>query len=579
MLKNFKITTRFYILLAIMFISMIIIGALYLNSLYSLNKQIDSNINSEKLAIESVDNARSAQVNFKKQVQEWKNLLIRGNTTDNYQKYLSQFEEEEKATQSNLVALKDLMKQQGLDVSKVEDAIKTHEELGVKYKEALKSYDLSNPNSLYVVDALVKGIDRVPTDNIDGIVAQIQDYVAENVKNTQESSNEKFKRELILATSGITLAIVFCLILGVTFVRGIIRSINILKDKISNLAEKDGDLTVKLPITSNDELGEVAEKFNIFMDKIKKNIAEAANCTLVLTDGCDTLSESTNDVNLSMNQISSTVSEIAKGNQQVANEIVNVCSTLDEISKHANTTAGDMTKIITQYGETNKSISIGKNALSEQHVHMNEISSITNNVLIAAEDLEKKANSVNSIVNTISSIAEQTNLLALNAAIEAARAGEQGRGFSVVAEEVRKLAESSSLSAKEVYSNVQAMQDAVKQTIIYINDTKDRIQKQEDIVNKTDISFSEILEKVSLMMDNTKQAGERMNEVTEQVDSLNSSIQNISAIAEETAASTEETLASTEAQTNSIDNVNNMVMEFNKLASNLKVVVGSFKYE
>ena len=210
---------------------------------------------------------------------------------------------------------------------------------------------------------------------------------------------------------------------------------------------------------------------------------------------------------------------------------------------------------------------------------MNEISSITNNVLTAAETLEEKANSVTSIVSTIGSIAEQTNLLALNAAIEAARAGDQGKGFAVVAEEVRKLAESSAMSAKEVYLNVQAMQDAVKQTIIHINDARDRIEKQEDIVNKTDISFNKILEKISSIMEHTKEAGERMNEVTDQVGSLNSSIQNISAIAEETAASTEEALASTEEQTNSIDNVNNMVIEVNKLASDLKGVVNSFKYE
>ncbi|MBC2396244.1 methyl-accepting chemotaxis protein [Clostridium tetanomorphum] len=210
---------------------------------------------------------------------------------------------------------------------------------------------------------------------------------------------------------------------------------------------------------------------------------------------------------------------------------------------------------------------------------MNEINTITNNVLVAAKTLEEKSNSVNTIVSTIGSIAEQTNLLALNAAIEAARAGEQGKGFAVVAEEVRKLAESSALSAKEVYSNVQAMQDAVKQTIIHINDANDRLQKQEFIVNKTDISFNEILEHISLIMNNTKQVGERMNEVTDQVGSLNTSIQNISAVAEETAASTEEALASTEEQTNSIANVNNMVIEFNKLTSDLKGVVNSFKYE
>lgn len=346
MLKNLKIKTSFYILLAIMIISMITIGTFCLSSLYSINKQIYTNINSEIIKTKSIDTARSVQVHFKKQVQEWKNLLIRGNDPNNFQKYLSEFNNEEKATQKDLLSLKDLMKQQGLDTSKVDEAIKTHEELGVKYTEALNSYDFQNTNSLHVVDNLVKGIDRAPTDNIDAIVQQIQDYSTENLKYVQDSSEKKFKRELVSAITGITLIVAICFILTITFVKKIINSINMLKDKISDLAEKDGDLTVKLPIISKDELGLVSEKFNIFIDKLKKNIADAAHCTFVLTNGCNSLTESTSEVNTSMNQITCTVSEIAKGNQQVASEIVSACSTLNEISKHAKTTAKDMTEII-----------------------------------------------------------------------------------------------------------------------------------------------------------------------------------------------------------------------------------------
>lgn len=173
---------------------MITIGTFGLNSLYSMNKQIHTNINSEIIRTKSIDTARSAQVHFKKQVQEWKNLLIRGNDPNNFQKYLSGFNDEEKATQKDLLSLKYLMNQQGLDILKVDEAIKTHEKLGGKYKDALKSYDFQNTNSLHVVDNLVKGIDRAPTDNIDAIVQQIQDYSTENLKYVQDSSEKQFKK-------------------------------------------------------------------------------------------------------------------------------------------------------------------------------------------------------------------------------------------------------------------------------------------------------------------------------------------------------------------------------------------------
>lgn len=576
--NNFKIRTRFYSLLAFIFILMLIIGALSLNSLYTINKEIHTNANSDELTIKSVDTARSAQVNFKKQVQEWKDLLIRGNNPDSFKKYSSGFSVYEKSTQNDLMTLRELMKKQGLDFSKVDAAIKTHSNLGTEYRDALKNYDENNPQSMHLVDNLVNGIDRVPTDNIDKIVTQIEIYASNNTVQAEKNSDMQFKKILISMIFGFLFTIIICLILGVLLVNKITRPLLILKDKISELAETDGDLTLKLPISSKDEIGQVADKFNLFIDKIRKTIKEAADGTVVLNTGCNSLSKNIDAVSLAMEQISCAVNEITEGNQQVASEISSSSFTLDEISKHVNTTTDDMSNVIMHFEETNKSIILGKKSILEQHTHMNEIGVLTNNVLDASKELKEKATAINLMANTIGDIASQTNLLALNAAIEAARAGEHGKGFAVVAEEVRKLAESSALATNEVNLNIQAMHIAVNQTISYVNDVRNRIETQNNIVRKTDKSFNDISENFSSVMDSTKSVGERMKNITSEVDSLNNSIQNISAIAEETAASTEETLASTDEQSSNIENVNTMVVEFNKLSQNLETIVSNFKY-
>lgn len=578
MFKNLTIRMRFYALLSFMFIFMLIIGLLSLNFLYTLNKEIHTNASSDQLIIQSVDTARSAQVNFKKQVQEWKDLLIRGNNPDSFKNYLSAFSVEEKATQNDLMTLKELMKKQGLDFSKVDNALKTQSNLGVKYREALRSYDENNAQSMHLVDNMVNGIDRAPTNDIDTIVTNIKNYSNNKMQLTEKNSDIEFKRILIYLAFGIAFAIVVCLILGIILINRITKPLIVLKDKISELAETDGDLTLKLPIFSKDEIGQVSGKFNIFMDKVRRTIIEAADGTVVLNNGCNSLSTSINEVNLAMEHISCAVNEIAKGNQQVANEISSSCFTLDGISKHVSTTTEDMSDVIRHFQETNNSIALGKQALVEQHTHMKELRILNNSVLNSSKGLQEKSAAIESMANTINSIAEQTNLLALNAAIEAARAGEHGKGFAVVAEEVRKLAESSALATNEVNLNIEAMQIAVEQTISYVNNAISRIQVQEDIVNNSDESFDDIAEKVSFVMENTKSVGHRMKDITSQLGTLNSSMQSISSVAEETAASTEQALASTDEQSANIDNVNTMVADFNKLSQNLHTIVNSFKY-
>ena len=123
--------------------------------------------------INIVDNARQAQVSFKKQVQEWKNILLRGNDSEKFNKYYSQFTQENDNVQTQLIQLKEDMAKQDMETSSVDALLDSHKVLYSKYKEVLKSYDKNNIESYKIVDGLVTGIDRKTTDDMDALVKQI----------------------------------------------------------------------------------------------------------------------------------------------------------------------------------------------------------------------------------------------------------------------------------------------------------------------------------------------------------------------------------------------------------------------
>ncbi|WP_407929522.1 methyl-accepting chemotaxis protein [Heliomicrobium undosum] len=192
--------------------------------------------------------------------------------------------------------------------------------------------------------------------------------------------------------------------------------------------------------------------------------------------------------------------------------------------------------------------------------------------------LKEKTQSISRIAGIIQNIAEQTNLLALNAAIEAAGAGEQGRGFAVVAEEVRKLAESSRRSAQEVMIQIKEMEQVVGQTTAGIDDANMGTRKQAQVAEQTEQSFERISEKVTVVMKDTQDTGQRMLQVIQQVEGLFASIHRIASAANDAAASTEEVTASVEEQTALFENVAVIAEECKGLAVGLQNTVNRFRY-
>ncbi|MEF1230351.1 methyl-accepting chemotaxis protein, partial [Vibrio fortis] len=242
------------------------------------------------------------------------------------------------------------------------------------------------------------------------------------------------------------------------------RPVLALRDLVEGLAQGNGDLTKRLPETSNDDLGRIAKGINGFVSQLQDMVLEVKLLSSELKSRTANLSE--------QSRVSAErLTEHAAETEQVATAIVEMNSTAEAVAQSASQTAQ-----LTQKAESLGYASM--ETIERSKESMVELRSDIDKAMERVQEMNLKSESIYSILTVISDIAEQTNLLALNAAIEAARAGEQGRGFAVVADEVRNLAGRTKTSTEEIEKALnellvgsKTMVEAMESTKARCNDT------------------------------------------------------------------------------------------------------------
>jgi methyl-accepting chemotaxis protein len=299
---------------------------------------------------------------------------------------------------------------------------------------------------------------------------------------TVEASNSDAQKALKLGmlVTGITITIL--LLLGWSTASSIGTALRSLLGSLKDIASGDGDLTKRIEKTSNDELGDVVDWFNQFVDKLHNSISDVVKSTTPLTTLSadlgtltrETLSISA-DQNIATEQVSLVVEEMVSSVQAVSSN----ANSASLAANQADKAAKDGREIV---DKTVASI-IG---LAEEVERAGEV----------IRKLESDTENVGTILDVIKGIAEQTNLLALNAAIEAARAGEQGRGFAVVADEVRTLASRTQDSTQEIQKVIEELQAAARSAVEVMGQSKQRAQTSVEQASQTGESLAAITERV-----------------------------------------------------------------------------------
>jgi methyl-accepting chemotaxis protein len=409
-----------------------------------LNETLTGAIERHAVTLQAVDNARGAQVRFKTQVQEWKNVLLRGKDADAFDRHMKGFETENAAVRERLAETKKAAAALGVaERIRIDTVAATFDKLAPAYRDALKLYDRAAADPGVTVDKAVRGIDREPTKAIDDLVAELQKIASEeNAKETENAAGifAAVRNGLIVFSLG---AIVVLVVLAVFIVGSIVRPLAALETTMGGIAAS-GDLTRRADVGTRDEIGAMATAFNTMMTQLQKIIGEVNGASQRVATASEELAGSSSQLAEVSEQQSNAVSGSAAAIEELTVAIASVSDTAREVHVQSMDSVARTT-------EGSQKVSHLAGEIGQLRQGMDEIAR-------TVDEFVKSTQAITGMTQEVRDIADQTNLLALNAAIEAARAGEAGRGFAVVADEVRKLAEKSGKSASEI--------DAVTRTIM-----------------------------------------------------------------------------------------------------------------
>ncbi|PMW97347.1 methyl-accepting chemotaxis protein [Pseudomonas sp. FW215-R2] len=452
-----------------------------------------------------------ANLQFKVQVQEWKNVLLRGKQPADLAKYWGQFEDRQRDVQN---ILGELANQKGLEPAlktRIERLREEHRLLGAAYQKGRDAYVAAGADPT-AGDTAVKGVDRAASDQMSELVGELRKQGTEQSALISASADRTVLLGiLVMLASGLLIGLLSLWLVN----RNLVEPIRKLIDYVTQLSK--GRLVERVSSSRQDELGNLAAAANTLRD--------------FLAETFNHLQRSAKDLDSASGELNAIATVMAGGTNEQFNRTDQVATAMNEMSATAQEVARHAADAARAADDADQSAQQGEKVMQSTIHSITQMRGEIANTATVIRRLEADSGRIGKVLEVIRGIAEQTNLLALNAAIEAARAGEAGRGFAVVADEVRNLAQRTAESIIEINQIIQSVQTGAVDAAHAIDSGQTRSDESVEQVTQAGAMLERITHAVEAIRDMNRQIATAAEEQTSVAEDISRNLTEITSIA------------------------------------------------
>ncbi len=327
---------------------------------------------------------------------------------------------------------------------------------------------------------------------------------------------------------------------------------------------------------NENEIKTLGAWFNKFVDKLNNIITDMADIASDLSSSSQELSASSEEISASADQVGNAIEEVASGAEEQTAQIEETKGSVDNLSNKITNVEERSEDMDKKADDVMNNIKEGNQSINDSIEQVKEVKNQSSAVSTKINELGTLSQKIGDIVELINRISAQTNLLALNAAIEAARAGEAGRGFSVVADEIRELAEESSDATEQIAVLIDDIQAGVDDTIQQMDKAEEAVSDGVNAIQTTESSFNEINEAAGSLRKLIADISGAAEEMADSSSKVESAIDEIASVSGQTSSNAEEVAASSEEQSASTEEIVNASESLAAMAQKLSTTVNKF---
>ncbi|WP_051309980.1 methyl-accepting chemotaxis protein [Desulfogranum japonicum] len=401
-------------------------------------------------------------------------------------------------------------------------------------------------------------------ENMRNQIDKLTELSQEYAKSERENSIATFNKAIVATIIMVAIGVILGFLIAFFTARGITHPLNNAINRLKDIAEGEGDLTMRLKADSQDEIGDLSRWFNIFVEKLQSIITQVATNTKSVNDSSTSLSNISSNLFANSTETAKRANNVAVAAEEMTANLNSVAAAMEESATNASMVASaseEMTATIKEIAINSEKA----HAISEDAVKKAE------NASTKMDTLGMAAQAIGKVTETITEISEQTNLLALNATIEAARAGEAGKGFAVVANEIKELAKQTAAATLNIKGQIDEVQTTTSTTVKDIQEITEVINNVNEIISTISTSIAEQQAATEEIASNISQASQGMGEVNENVNQSTMVAATISQDITGVNSASTDISESSKTLNSSAEELQRLARELSRLVNNFKI--------